>query len=376
MRILAVSRLPLGGIRTYMRYVYSRLGSDADVTLVASTGPENDALREDVEAYGGRLVQCDNSALGLARAVRRELAGGGYDVLHSHGFLSASSACLGGGLSRVPHVLTVHGIVEERFLSGVVGKVKKWLLGWVVTHVDVVHGVGEDILAHLLEKVPSLARSRNRKVVVANGIDTERFASYQGNADALRRELGLDGDAYLFGFLGRFMPQKGLDLVIKAVRDIKERGDLGKSVVVCCGSGDYIGVYRRQIAESGLEDRFLLIPFRSDPRDVLNLVDGVLMPSRWEAFGLLAAETLASGKPLAASTCIGLREVVRDTPALTFPPEDWQALAGAMRRLMAEDLGAVFREYQGVAVERYDVQKTADGMKRLFAEMAAERTSR
>lgn len=373
MRILAVSRLPLGGIRTYMRYVYSRLGGDADVTLVASAGPENDALREDVEAYGGRLVLCDNSALSLARAVRRELGAGQYDVMHSHGFLSGSSACLGGLLSRVPHVLTVHGIVEERFLSGLVGKIKKRILGWVVTHVDVVHGVGEDILAHLLEKVPALARSRNRKVVVANGIDTGRFASYQGDAAALRRELGLAEDIYLFGFLGRFMPQKGLDLVIEAVRDMKERGDPGDFVVVCCGSGDYIGAYRRQIAESGLDDRFLLIPFRSDPRDVLNLVDAVLMPSRWEAYGLLAPEALASGKPLAASTCIGLREVVRDTPALTFPAEDRQALAGAMRRLMDEDHGAVFREYQAVAVERYDVQKTADGMKRLFAELAAER---
>jgi glycosyltransferase involved in cell wall biosynthesis len=356
-----------------MRYVYSRLGDGADVTLVASTGQENDALRTDVEEYGARLVLCDNSALGLARAVRRELAGGRYDVVHSHGFLSGSSAYLGGLLSRVPQVLTVHGVVEERFLTGLVGRIKQWILGWMVTHVDVVHGVGEDILEHVLEKVPSLARRPNRKVVVDNGIDTQWFASYQGDADALRRELGLDTGTYLFGFLGRLMPQKGLDLVIKAARDMKEDDTRRKFVVVCCGSGDYIGKYRREVAEAGLEDRFLFIPFRNDPRDILNMVDGVLMPSRWEAFGLLAAEALASGKPLIASTCIGLREVVRDTPVLTFPPEDWQALAGAMRRLMDEDLGAVFRDYQATAVARYDVQKTADGMKRLFAEVAAER---
>ena len=373
MKILAVSRLPLGGIRTYMRYVYSRLGTDADVTLVASDRQENDALRKDVEEYGARLVLCEDSAMSLVRAVRRELAGGRYDVVHSHGFLSGSSAYLGGLFSRVPHVLTVHGVVEERLLTGVAGKIKKWVLGWVVTHVDVVHGVGEDILAHLKEKVPALNRSVNRKVVVTNGIDTQWFASYRGDADAVRRELALEQGTFLFGFLGRFMPQKGLDLIIKAVRDLAEQGEAAKFVVVCCGSGDCIGDYRRQIAESGLEERFVLIPFRSDPRDILNLVDGVLMPSRWEAYSLLAPEVLASGKPLIASTCIGLREVVRDTPALTFPPEDWQALAQAMRRLMEQDHGAVFREYQATAVQRYDVQKTADGMKRLFAELAAER---
>jgi glycosyltransferase involved in cell wall biosynthesis len=354
-----------------MRYVYSGLGKEADVTLVACSQQENEALRKDVEEYGGRLVLCDNSALSLARAVRRELAGGRFDVVHSHGFLSGGSAYLGGLLSRVPHVLTVHGVVEKRLLNGVAGKIKKRILGWVVTHVDVVHGVGEDILAHLREEVPALDRSANRKIVVTNGIDTGWFASYRGDAEAVRRELGLEQGTFLFGFLGRFMPQKGLDLVIRAVRGLAAEGDTGKFAVICCGSGDCIGTYRRQIAESGLQDRFLLIPFRSDPREILNLVDGVLMPSRWEAYSLLAPEVLASGKPLIASTCIGLREVVQGTPALTFPSEDWQALAGAMRRLMECDHGPVFREYQATAVARYDVQKTAEGMKRLFAELAA-----
>ncbi|MGE4423623.1 MAG: glycosyltransferase family 4 protein [Pseudodesulfovibrio sp.] len=376
MRILAVSRIPLGGIRTYIRYVYSRLGEDVSVTLVACAGQESEALQKDAEGYAGRVVLCENSALSLARAVRRELGSGQYDIMHSHGFLSGASAYLGGGLCRVPHVLTVHGIVEERFLTGIIGKIKKVILDWVVTHVDVVHCVGEDMLGHMKEKVPALARRGNRMALVSSGIDTKWFAACEGDADALQMELGLDRETYLFGFLGRFMPQKGLDLVIKAAREVKEKGDSKPFKVVCCGSGDYISEYRRDIAEAGLEDEFLFIPFRSDPRDVMNLVDGVLMPSRWEAYGLLAAEVLASGKPLIGSTCIGLREVVRGTPAMTFPPEDWKALADAMRRLMGGDYGNVFREYQTTAIERYDVQKTADGMKRLFAELAVRRASR
>lgn len=44
------------------------------------------------------------------------------------------------------------------------------------------------------------------------------------------------------------------------------------------------------------------------------------MPSRWVAFGLLAVEALCAGTPLIASDCIGLREVVEDTPAVVVPP--------------------------------------------------------
>ncbi|WP_319583428.1 glycosyltransferase family 4 protein [uncultured Pseudodesulfovibrio sp.] len=372
MKILAVSRIPLGGIRTYIRYVYSRLGADVEVTLVACSGPESKALQADAEGYGGRVVLCDNSALSLAQAVRRELRSGRYDILHSHGFLSGTSSYLGSLGLRVPHVLTIHGIVEERFLTGLVGKIKKWVLGWVVTGVDVVHCVGEDMMDHMVEKVPALARHTDRMALVASGIDSKLFASYEGDVEALREELKLEPDTYLFGFLGRFMPQKGLDLVIKAVSEITTQGGLKPFKVICCGSGDYINEYRHEIALAKLEDKFLFLPFRGDPRDVLNLVDAVVMPSRWEAFGLLAAEVLASGKPLIASTCIGLREVVRETPALTIPSEDWQALAEAMRRTVNEDHSKAFREYQPTAIERFDVQKTADGLKALFAELAAK----
>jgi glycosyltransferase involved in cell wall biosynthesis len=74
-------------------------------------------------------------------------------------------------------------------------------------------------------------------------------------------------------------------------------------------------------------------------------------PSQWpEPFGLVALETAAAGKPIVASDSGGLRDIVADgETGFLVPPEDREALAGAMRRLIGDGelrrrLGANARE--------------------------------
>jgi glycosyltransferase involved in cell wall biosynthesis len=102
------------------------------------------------------------------------------------------------------------------------------------------------------------------------------------------------------------------------------------------------------------------------------------MPSLWEAYGLIAAEALLVGCPVIASDCIGLREVTRDTPALTVRLKDAKSLADAMRRYM-DNTEMIRREtemYLPTAMERYDSRKTAAQLDALFDEAMKRRGRR
>jgi glycosyltransferase involved in cell wall biosynthesis len=66
----------------------------------------------------------------------------------------------------------------------------------------------------------------------------------------------------------------------------------------------------------------------------MGAADVVVMPSRWEGLPLSALEALASGTPLVATNVRGLRELVTDGENALLVPEEPEALAAALRRVL------------------------------------------
>ena len=94
------------------------------------------------------------------------------------------------------------------------------------------------------------------------------------------------------------------------------------------------------------------------------------MPSRWEACGLLAMEALCAGVPLVGTTCIGLREVLAGTPALTAPPGDHEAIARALVAAVAPEVRPRFAAYRAQARERFSSERTARELRALYDRLA------
>lgn len=372
-RILVIARWPLGGIRTYMRYVYGALGDDYQVTIVAASTHENEALRQDCQASGVRLVLSEKpDVMSFVRQIYRELANGNYGSIQSHGFISGICAYVANIRFAIPHILTVHGILEDRLLQGLTGKVKMAATSWIIRHVDVLYSVSHDIQAHLFEQIPSLAGASCNKAVILNGIDTSRFDVLHGDKGSLRRQFGLDKDLFLAGFVGRFMQQKGFNYLIDAIELLNAQNSLPDNFkVVAVGSGDYEEHYRSLVVSKGLADRFVFIPFQSDMAGIYRDLDVVVMPSVWEACPLQPMEALVMGIPLIASNCIGLREVVHNTPALVFESGDTHALSECLGRACSESLQERFTAFMPEACNRFDVSHTVDAFRALL-----ERTAR
>ena len=367
-RLLAVARWPLGGIRTYMRHVYGRLGGGWKVTIVACSTQENAALEADAREVGADLVIAGGEGeRALLAALCGLMARRRFDLIQSHGFISATVAALVDAVFRVPHILTVHGVVEERLIRNFKGRLRLFATSLGVRATDAVYCVSEDMLAHVREKLPF--RGDRKTAVIPNGVDTAMFRDAQPD-QGFTADLGLALGTFLFGFLGRFMPQKGFATIIQALSIMESAGQARAYRLAALGSGDYLEWYGKLARQGGVEHRIAFLPFRRDVAGVYRALDAVVMPSRWEAYGLVAAEALCCGTPLVASNCVGLREVVADTPALVVPPEDPQALARAMTAAMDAGVRQRFEEYRPRALDRYDVARTVEGVERLFDETA------
>jgi glycosyltransferase involved in cell wall biosynthesis/O-antigen/teichoic acid export membrane protein len=137
-------------------------------------------------------------------------------------------------------------------------------------------------------------------------------------------------------YLGRLeIAQKGLDLLVTAFAAVADRlpGDL-----VLAGDGPDRRALERQASRAGVADRVHFVG-RVDGADKLDLLAGarlVAMPSRFETFGMVAAEALACGTPVVAFEIPSLREVVVPQVGVLVPAFDTDAFAAALVSLAAD----------------------------------------
>jgi len=143
-----------------------------------------------------------------------------------------------------------------------------------------------------------------------------------------------------FAFVGRFVPEKGIPVLLDAARILKDEGQ--KFEVLLIGDGPERSRLEAQIVRDGLKHFVRITGFLrgAELAAALEEVPVVVMPSVWEeAGGLSAIEHMMRGRLVIASRIGGLGEVVGDA-GLTCPAGDSEALAGGMRQAL-EDRGIV-----------------------------------
>lgn len=152
-----------------------------------------------------------------------------------------------------------------------------------------------------------------------------------------------------FGAIGRFHEQKGFDNLIAAFCSPA----LNAPRLVIAGAGEEEERLRK-IASGAPNIHFM--GSVSDPIEFYRKVDCVVVPSRWEAFGLVVSEAMAAGKLVLANDVDGLREQVLDDGILTRPG-DVMALAdmiGCIAELGRNQVIEFGEQSRLSALKRYD----------------------
>jgi len=184
----------------------------------------------------------------------------------------------------------------------------------------------------------------------------------------------LGENTYLIGFLGRFMSPKGFIYLVEALDILYKKYNLiRKPVLITFGEGAFIREEQANVANKGLENMILFLPFCPNIASTLKGLDLVVMPSLWEACGLLAMETMVAGVPLIGTDCIGLREVLEGTPCKTVPTKNSEALAKAIYQEMTNPSKTLSKDFCREATKRFDVSEHRAQIENLFFSMIKNR---
>ncbi len=335
-RVLVAVRWPVGGIRTHVLYNYPTLARRG--YLFTFVGPGDETLNTFRQSLSGIAntefmgVAVKGKRCALWREVRRQLRTGRYNGVHSHGLTAAVHAATANIGLNYPHVATLHDVFRPCHFDGLLGPIKRRTLSYLLNQVHTIISVSEDVRRNLLEYLPMLRRRSDSIVTVLNGVDFgDEAAAPCYPSFALRKRSNLPREIRLLGFLGRFMEQKGFLPLLHALRQLADTGTSVPFHLVAVGSGDYRKEYAATLGHLGLGNLVTFVDFMPDVRPVLADLDLLVIPSQWEASSLLAMEAMAAGVPILGTDCIGLREVLQDTPARTVPVGDTSALAEGLR---------------------------------------------
>lgn len=214
---------------------------------------------------------------------------------------------------------------------------------------------------------------KDRIVLVRPGVDTEAFSPGPDK----RKGLGFGADEFVILFVGWFLPRKGIDFLLYAVRDLL-RSTRTRIRLVMVGSGP--GRERTETLAQRLEIRDACtfagsVPYSKMP-EYFRSADCFVLPSiatpEWqEQFGMSLIEAMSCGLPVIGTYSGAIPEVIGES-GLLCQPNDFVSLASALERLMDDQ---VLRHDAGIAgrdrVEReFGLQRFAEQMSAVYSSLA------
>jgi glycosyltransferase involved in cell wall biosynthesis len=205
--------------------------------------------------------------------------------------------------------------------------------------------------------------------VIPPGIDLGAW----GHPEADHTE-GLDLPEEYFLFVGRIAPNKGLPHLVDALAALDERSSR-PLVLMGRDWGERSSVAERARAR-GVADRVRFLGHVEDPtqyRGVVRRARALVLPSEWEAFGLVLMDAMAAGTPVVATAVGGVPEVLDEGRAGRLVPYgDAVALGNALRAVTAEpDETRRMVRAASDRVRAFDWSETVTRLRSLYREVAA-----
>jgi glycosyltransferase involved in cell wall biosynthesis len=330
MRVLHIAQSISGGIASYLEeiaaYQTSAFGENGVRFLIPA------GHRQHVPSIAcGQIVEfspCERSCRGLlalATASWREIRRFAPAIVHLHstfaGAIARPVSVLQPARPRV--IYCPHGWAFGMEAS----RPKRVLFAWI-----------ERLLAPLSDAIVNISHWEH-ELARENGLDPQRMVTIRNGVAPLptedRSSLSFEEDRIHLIFVGRHDRQKGLDILLDVFAEA-DSADIHLHVV---GAPvvDSTAVRPRSPSLSNVTHYGWL--GRSEVSDLIARADALVMPSRWEGFGLTALEAMRAGKPVLASRRGALTEIVEHgRSGFHFDPENRTELLGLLKRLDKNEL--------------------------------------
>jgi glycosyltransferase involved in cell wall biosynthesis len=250
----------------------------------------------------------------------------GIDLIQTHGYKSHLIGFFLRLFCRSPWIAFAHGYTYGNWKMRLYNRMDLLLLRFADRVVAV-----SDATRRLLERngVPA-----EKIELIYNAIDPDDAGS-QADAAEVRRRHGLAPDQKVIGVIGRFNPEKGQGIFLKAMKKVVQHCPEVKALLI--GDGPDQTELERYCREYGLRDRVVFTGYQENISDYYQILDLLVLPSLSEGLPNTVLEAMSFAVPVVATSVGGVPEVIEKENGVLVPPNDPEALAKGMIELLQNE---------------------------------------
>ena len=258
-----------------------------------------------------------------------------FDIIHIHDWLTAKAGISSKHFLNKPLISTIHSTEEGRSRglhnpdSFLIDGIEWWMTYEARQVIVCSNSVKWEVESHF-------SLPHDKVTVIPNGIEVSSF-NLNINREEVKRRYGIKPNERIILFVGRLVPQKGVDTLIKAAPLIMQQHRDAR--ILIAGDG-WSRNYLEELARSmGLGDRIRFLGFISDweLEDLMVTADVLVVPSIYEPFGIVALEGMAAGTPVVATNIGGLSEIIEhDRTGVLVYPEDPGSIAWGINKVLSD----------------------------------------
>jgi 1,2-diacylglycerol 3-alpha-glucosyltransferase len=273
----------------------------------------------------------------LKRALEA-LAGGGFDLVHIHTpFIAHYAGVRFARRTNIPCVATYHTFFEE-YLHHYVPVLPRAFSRLLARHFT--RSQCQAVQALIAPSEPMRAVLTGYGVttpihVVPTGLAADRFRA--GDGRAFRARAGIAPGRPLVAYIGRVAHEKNIGFLLRVFAQVLKR--VPEAVLVIAGEGPAREQLRAQVAARGLGPHVHFAGYLERDGALLDCyaaADVFVFASRTETQGLVLLEAMAQGTPVVSTAELGTRSILVPGSGALVVPEEPDAFAAAVVRVLAD----------------------------------------
>jgi len=283
------------------------------------------------------------------------------DIIHAHSYLAGLAGVILGRLCNVPVIVSEHVFAEkslenESMLQCMTNNIRKFVAKLTLNCAELVT-TPTSFLREYLESIGVKSKIK----IIPNPVNVNIF--YPTNIKHKRYKKIL--------FVGGLHPVKGLNYLLVALKQLrKKRSDFLLDVV---GDGPFKNKYEKLARDLDIDD---IVTFhgqksKEEVVDFMRECDFLVLPSVWEAFGIVLIEAMACGKPVVATSC-GQREIVNERTGILVPPKNSTALANAIDYMLDNCQNYSSHEIARYVKEKFSYKAVGKLLHRMYLQVLQE----
>jgi len=305
----------------------------------------------------------------VVRLLRRLIASGNFQVVHTHGVRANFIGRLAAHVTPARIVTTIYSYPKEDYKNPLkrwfYPPIDRWTTGWAHRLIAVSEGLKERL-------VESGVAPAERFCVVHCSIDITSTRPSR-NCEEMRRELEIPAHAPAAGMLARLVQVKNPFLLLDAAGIIAQ--EMPEAKVLFIGDGPYLDPLKRAVEDRHLERTILFPGFRKDPLNVVEALDVIVLSSISEGLPVTLLEAMCLQKPVVATRVGGVPEVVKDgVTGLLSPSGDAKALAANLLHLFRhpEEAKRMGRRGQHWVEQNFSLRMMVEKTNQVYEEVLAD----